>query len=351
MSGRVLKTLVTLFVGWILFSMTGTISMKLSFPVPQNLLTHNSHMRYTGATDKNLLEKNMESPYVEPGTLNKLNVFDNGNFANQVYYNQEDKTFCFDSKDGSRWLNETEKEGGLLLAKMPSIGIDSGYYWYFMGENKPGIASERDTFSYAYDWYVPFQKEDQEDVISEEKIAQILEKQMHEKISMNEMAGLLFLHYSEPYKLLGWYPEIHTAVLRMDTSQYIVYQTDTMESQTYSVPAFPFVYSISADELLAYDDVNHSIVIYEISTGKTEIVKEGLEQIETFNYIWSDDQMILGGLETEHKAFLYYVETGQFIEHELGDDFYGESFAFGKEKFIIFDRLEEGGARYKRGAY
>ncbi len=358
MANRVLRTGGMLLLGWILFSMTGTISMALSCPLPAAFHTFKSHMPYTGYTDDNILIKNMEEPYVEPGTFDELELFSNGNMVNGAYYDVEESRFYVSGHEEGSWLDETTEEQDTIIDE-EALVVPIGYYECLLqkneysphpaaGESPPLIRSKRGSIMYAKNLDRLFGKADE---IQEQNIAEILELQTEEKISLEQFAGLLQMHYNTSNILLGWYPDEHKAVFYPDAKLCRVIETDTMEMRQYEIPEYQYVQAISADELLAYDPNAEAIVRYRFSTGETQVLCSGIEELRSLNHTWRENELILGGLYTEHQAFLYKGNEAKLEEFDLGNDFYADKFVFGKERFLIQDPLEDGGFRFKRGIY
>lgn len=345
---RMGKKIVTLILGWILFSMTGTISMIFSFPLPQFMYTHRSQMEFTGPTDRNLLSKNINEPSVKAGTFNKLNLFDNGNLSNGIYFDEKEKVFRFGTVDGAFWMDEVSEDHGWLSEEEQTIGIDCGYYWLFVNDDWPTIMSERETSLFAGGWRASFEEDEQ---IKEENVAKVLEQQSNGKISLGQLAGLLNLHCPIENVLLGWYPREHKAVLRMGISEYVVIETDTLEKKQYFIPEYQYAHALSSDELLAYDSLNHSVIRYTLSSGESTCLAENFEDMKALNYIWRDGELVLGGLITENKAFLYNTSEDEPDIFELGSEFVADGFGFGEENFVITYRHADGQVQYKRGKY
>lgn len=374
MKKRLVKVIITVIAGWFLYSMTGTIPMAMAFPLPDFLHTGQTALKESGYTEDNALREKLDKATVKAGTFDKLNLFISGNGQTDCWFDKENNkyriictentdnsakvysndgnmtgndasekcyTYEFDAEDSSNGSYVTEYAGWLSL-KIGELEylVGSEYAW-------PGVASSEDSVAFVQDWKGIFGNADEIDV---KKLGKLLERQTNEKITPCELASLIQLYYAG--NLLGWYPEEHTAIVKMyEGNEIRVVQTDEGTWQSYESLPYMDIFAISHMEIIGYDKKADEIILYRFSDDMEATLLSDVSKLEQLNFKLDEDIFVIGGLLNEHTAFVYNCTTNDYSELPLGNDFDAKYLVFGEGGFLVISPEEDGTFGWKRGEY
>lgn len=347
----IIKKIVSVFIGWVLFSATGAIPMKMSFPLPSFLHTYQSSLVYCGYTDENVTRQALTDEYVQKGTYNSFQFHKNGNYECESYYDWDTNEFYIPWAKGTYVINAEQGvvECEQILPDTPALTIEKNNYRYIIGRNVyPTIYSRRGSFaSLEEEWSQNIRVGKSLDAV---KVAALLEAQETEKIRIGDFATLLQAHLGKGF-ILGWYPEQHCLVGYTEERNLVVVDSLTEKKTTYdSFSDENHVKAISADEIIYYSPSKQALLKQTLSNGDIKVLAENVKTIKTLNFSYKEEELVLGGLIDEQTSFLCYPERNQYEEFDFGDQVDIQEFVFGKDTFILVDHNSDS-MRYNIGTY
>ena len=374
MKKRLIRVIGTLAAGWLLYSMTGTIPMSMSIPLPDFLHIQSTSLKESGYTEENALKEELGKQTVQAGAFDDLQLFVSGNAQTDSWFdakNNKYRVICTENKSDDAKVYADD--GGLLGsdasekcytcemdADSPSnvsyptenagwLSLKIGELEYLVGSEYawPSVSGQSGAVAAIQDWKSVFGTYENIDV---EKLGALLERQTSEKITPRELAALLQLYYRG--YLLGWYPEEHTMIVKMyDGNEIKVVQTNDGTYQSYENLPYSNILAISHIEIIGYDENTGEIMLYRFTDGMTATLLSEVQELKQLNYKLDDDAFVLGGLLDSHTAFIYNCTTKNYSSIPLGDDFDGKYLIFGQGGFLVVSPEEDGTFKWKRGAY
>lgn len=296
------------FVGYFVFAALGMLPKVLTPPLPYRFQNYESNQVVIGYAFEDRIKFDETHDVIKAGTFDELNLFSNANDDNGTYFDSRKNIYYFSGTDakGNMLLRYDAKKDKWLsnlynnkLVKGTTIKHGSRYYVESFPGNVEVVFDNKGTKTYLSK---VFDGVTEPDDYAFKTVSELLEKQVKEKISLDEFTELIALYREN--QLIGWYPESHTAIYKMvvdDNVYFVRYNTQTLEYEDFGpYSEARYMYCITENEILAYDYDKDQVKCIDLENGKEFVLVSGIDdKLISFNFCKYSESGVVFAFITE----------------------------------------------------
>ena len=322
-------TLVIAVVGWGVFSALGVIPAAISFPLPEQLQSYASPLMITGRTFRNELIRIGSEYSVEPGTFDRLGLFDNGNLKNGCYYHTENSSLYYGLGSRAYQFNQAEKDFEILTKEEYAMILPMDGYEFALSSSEAPALFHKETFYRSDYWrsgFVKYDKASKQTYYDNELIIDRLIDSQTEHITPEKLSTLVWLAYTG--RIQYWEPETKTVVFatenadgKLELERYVLTEMvgdRQINSEDYSytvidLNAYDSFAVISGSEYIAYSPQDETVYQVNMETGERTALRSGLPDVFNLNYCYTDaGELVIGGYLSDNQVFWDYTQQEGF---------------------------------------